>query len=119
MAVKGVISDQLEHILDQYADRVNVTSDKIMKEVSEDTAADLRATSPGTKYAQSWAVKKQRHRYIVHNKDHYRLTHLLEYGHETYNQYGGPYNPAKAIPHIYRAEQKAITELFGKLNDAL
>ena len=115
--LKGEISDQLYAICSKVATDVSRQADSIMKTVSNDTAKDLRQTSPGRgPYKSSWAVKKQKGRYIVHNRDHYRLTHLLEYPHDIKNQYGGPFGQSDANPHIKRAEQRAIEELYRKLN---
>lgn len=50
-------------------------------------------------YARGWATRalkaseKGFYGRVVHNRDRYRLTHLLQHGH------GGPY-PARAYPHI-------------------
>lgn len=78
----------------------------------------LRTTSPKDRgdYAKSWTISKVKGRpgepmkYIVHNKEHYRLTHLLEYGHA---KRGG--GRTKAIKHIEPAEQKAIREFTEKV----
>lgn len=65
----------------------------------------LRANSPreSGKYARSWSVDREdrdgHHKAVVHAQaPFYRVTHLLMDGHESRNQYGGPYRrvgPAK------------------------
>lgn len=125
MAIKGV-ANQLQLVFDEYVERLNIKTDNIMSETAKETADELRRISPkgkgarGGAYARSWTVKqdKRNHHYIVHNKDHYRLTHLLEYGHVVKNQYG-TYDRTNAYPHIYRAEQDGIKTLFRKLENEL
>ncbi len=61
--------------------------------------------APGS-YAKSWRIKngqkaKDIYSKIVYNKEHYRLTHLLEFGHATRS--GGR---TKKIPHIRNTEDK-------------
>ncbi len=126
MAVNGV-AQQLNDILDQYADKLDKRTDDIMETVSKETADDLKQTSPkrkggkGGAYARSWTVTKdkRKHTYTVHNKKHYRLTHLLENGHAVRNQYGDYTPPVKGKPHIYEAEQRAIKKLINKLEAEL
>ena len=117
--VKGVAT-QLQSILDEFAERIDAETDEVMEDVVKDTAEDLRRTSPrrkpvGGDYAESWTWKKEKHRFIVHNKDHYRLTHLLEKGHVIRNKYG-TYDRTNGNPHIRRAENRAIEQLFRELN---
>lgn len=119
--IEGVAA-QLNHILDEYAEKVDETTDDIMSEVATDTADELKRTSPSKsgKYAKSWAVKKDKktHQYIVHNKKYYRLTHLLEHGHVVKNQFG-TYGRAQAQPHIAKAEENGIKSLIDKLEQKL
>lgn len=117
------VMKQLDKILDEYAEKVNAKSDKIMKQVSKETVQDLQTTSPrrpnGGAYARSWAVKKVKGSYVVHNKEHYRLTHLLNNDHDIYNKYGGPFGQRLGDDHIGKVERRAVENLFRKLNEAL
>lgn len=63
--------------------------------------ASKRATGA---YAKGWAWTKRGYmRYVVHNKDHYRLTHLLEKGH-VIKKKGIVVGEADAFPHIAKVE---------------
>lgn len=74
-------------------------------------------------YAKSWISKKSTRKYstmrdvfamAAYNKEHYRLTHLLEFGHA--NRDGSRTAP---IPHIRKTEdkyrEKFIQELEKKI----
>ena len=63
------------------------------------------------KYKKSWTVKRQREtsntlEVVVHSRNRYQLTHLLEKGHA---KRGG--GRVRAVPHIAPAEEKGIREL--------
>ena len=123
MAIEGV-ARQLQKVLDEYIEQVNETSDECMDQTAKETVQDLKQTSPkrkvnGGAYAKSWAVKKEGHRYIVHNKKHYQLTHLLENGHLVKNQYGTYKRWEPESQHIAPAEKRASERLIEKLRQKL
>ncbi len=80
---------------------------KTVKQQIENTAPRLSG-----KYAKSWSVKKTKEtadsiQIVVHSKNRYQLTHLLEHGHALRN--GGR---ARAFPHIAPAEQEGARKLL-------
>lgn len=89
--------------------------------VSKETVRELKASSPKLTgdYAKSWTQTKtagngSTYGKIVHNKQNYRLTHLLEYGHA---KRGG--GRTKAQPHIAPAEEHAVEEFEKKLTEGI
>lgn len=98
------IAEALEDCFDDISELLEETSNEIGKEAVE----EIKRISPKRYggYAKGWTLKKDKlgkSKYCVkiHNKTHYQLTHLLEFGHATKN--GGR---TKAIPHIRPVEQK-------------
>jgi len=99
-------------------ERVNASSERIGKEAVN----RLKQTSPKRygNYAKSWAMKTEKavgqpHRRIIHAKaPHYRLTHLLEYGHA---KRGG--GRVAGIPHIRPAEEQVIQDFVAEVEEAI
>lgn len=107
---------EMSDILAGYAESVTESVQKEAEKVAKQAAKELRQTSPARSgnYAKSWTARKaDKTRYgsvnTVHNKKHYRLTHLLEHGHVGKSG-RRVYGTVKAIPHIVKVEQKAIKQ---------
>lgn len=113
------ISVQLQQITDEYSKEVQEVTRKACKKVARKTSQTLRNTSPkspgGGEYASGWAVKQEgEDTFIVHNKKKPGLTHLLENGHMSANQYG-VYGRVPAYKHIKPAADEANAELIAEI----
>ena len=99
-------------------EKVNASSEAVGKAAVK----RLKQTSPKRygKYAKSWTMKTepevgQPHKRIVHVKaPHYRLAHLLEYGHA---KVGG--GRVEGRPHIGPAEEEVIREFTREVEEAI
>lgn len=119
--MERVIMDALEQYADKAADVIGET----LPLVGQETAQDLRATSPKLtgNYAASWTYgmqtsrgSKKKNKLVVYNKKHYRIVHLLEKGHAKKN--GGRVEAKVHVkPAQDRAEQKAIERITDKLEN--
>lgn len=119
------IEQDLEKILKEYTEEVGELTNDVMRNASRGTVNELKSTSPKLSgdYARDWAVKTERgfgksKIYIVHNRKHYMLTHLLENGHIVRNQYG-TYGRVNGDGHIKDAEQNGINEVISTLEAKL
>lgn len=112
---------EIRRNLDIYLANTMEDVKQAVEETAKETVAELKSTSPkrinGGDYAKNWACKRDRkiggrwnHSMVVYNKLFYRLTHLLEKGHETVN---GSFVAAR--PHIKQAEENAFNRLYAKL----
>lgn len=109
-------------------DSVNAELDAELQEAIHDGAKQtrtyLRGNSPKDTgdYAKDWAVNNTdrdgHHEGTVYNRKHYQLTHLLMDGHESKNQYGGPYghvDPAEPQGYMDRAQQAGLDAISKRL----
>lgn len=105
------LANELVKQLDIFRDVTVDMMTEAVDETAKATVAELKRTSPrdSGEYAKSWRSKRDKtlkgkwaYSRIVYNKDHYRLTHLLEKGHAKVN--GGR---TAAQPHIEPAEEIA------------
>lgn len=124
-AVMGVLEEYRDVTVDVMKDAV----DKVTKETVAEIRSDIPAAGIGGKggYRKSWASKqdaesKKRYAYakvVYSNKDpHYRLTHLLEKGHDLIIR-GKPLGRVKAFVHIRPAADDAADKLEKYIKSGL
>lgn len=121
------MADEIVKALDEYKDVCQDALKNAVDQASKETVDQLKSTSPRRtgKYAKSWTSKKDtsyngsgQYGKVVYNKDHYRLTHLLENGHRIVRK-GKTYGRVKAYPHIASAEQNAENIVIERLKRSL
>ena len=119
------VEQDLDKILTEYTKEVDELTDAVMKKASNGATRELKITSPKNTgdYAKDWAVKTKKgfgnsKIYIVYNKRHYMLTHLLENGHVKANKYGR-YGRVNGNTHIKDAERNGINEIISTLEAKL
>lgn len=121
------LENVLKEILTKYGDDVYEVLSKAVEDVSNEAAKKLQAGGPygGTgAYKKDWTaddipkgvLSKSR---VVHNLDHYRLTHLLEKGHVSRNGTHRTFGTVKAYPHIKDVENWVIQELPRKVEEGI
>lgn len=111
----------MNRILGMYTSNVNMTVQSVINTTARDAVTKLKATSPKASgdYAKNWSVKKENGYAVVYNKaPTYRLTHLLENGHDI-KRNGVKIGEAPAHPHIKPVEQWVQEELPKRLEEAL
>lgn len=106
------LAHEIVKSLDGYTEQVVEGIQRERKTAAKKAVAALKETSSkkSGEYGSSWGQTEEEHRgqkssTVIHNKKHYRLTHLLENGHYTRN--GGW---AAARPHIKAVEESVIEE---------
>ena len=112
----GNLAAEINGQLALYAHQTEETVQEISEKVAREGAEMLKEESPKRygDYAGSWTVKKVGKVFVIHNKDHYRLTHLLEKGHAKVN---GGRVPARV--HIAPVEVKVVERFEDELRREL
>ena len=107
--------------LEEYAELATDVMKKEVQETGKVVKQQIEQSAPrkSGRYAKSWAVKKTAEtsstlEVMVHSRNRYMLTHLLENGHA---KRGG--GRVRAIPHIAPAEEMGIKELEERIERAL
>ena len=125
------LSSAIGSILEDVSSEIKERVDKAGSEVAESGASELKQTSPkytGRRkleyrpgaYARSWRVKSVvssitgNSYHTIYNDHHYRLTHVLEFGHV--NRDG---TRAKKIVHIEPVNRRVCKEFERKVEDVL
>jgi len=117
----------VDYALNALIGEVDDDMQEVFDEVGEQAAQQLRAESEKhdwKKYARGWTYEKQKtlkgkKLSFVRNKTQPQLTHLLEYGHPIFNQYGQTKGTAKAFEHIAPVNDWVQKELVARLEQQL
>lgn len=110
-------SKYVEDILKSEIGLVKESVRKIAREVAEQSCKELESIAPyrSGKYRKSFRVDDtDSMTAVVHSKKHYRLTHLLEFGHDVIKN-GKRVGRAKAYPHWDVVEENGIKEFEKKI----
>lgn len=114
------LSEVLREELEEYSSEVEEKVRKTVKSVANDTKKLIVQGSPKRtkRYSKGWKVsmskKTEQPAAVIHNKDRYFLTHLLENPHR--KRGGGTVRPKK---HIEPAVEQAARTLPSKLAQEL
>ena len=124
MIVKSTVDKMavlISKSLEEYKDAAITDLKKSARKAAKAIKEDIIVNSPRRtgSYASSWTVKtltddNTRIELVVHNKDRYMLTHLLENGHAKRN--GGR---VEGRAHIRPAEEKGIKQFEDEVKLAL
>lgn len=129
MSNKKVSVDELSNVILDYLENFKDVTEEACKSgvltTADEAVKELRSAHPAgsgrygswDKYDKGWTkrdmsmkTKEKGILAVVYNKDHYRLTHLLEKGHATVN--GGR---TQAFKHIAPVEQKCEESLIKNI----
>ena len=115
------LSSEVMKELEKYADVTTEKVKKAVKNAGKTVRDEIKASAPSDtgKYSKSWTVKTVREtsnslELVVHSRNRYQLTHLLEFGHA---KRGG--GRVSARPHIASAEEKAVKVFEEEIKEAI
>lgn len=121
----------VSEVLKEFGDECLTVLDQSVKEVADEATEKLKNVTtfapgrhPSGDYSKDWVndempTARLKVKRVVHNEDHYRLTHLLENGHVSRNGTGRTFGRVPAYPHIAPVNQWAEQELPRKVKEKL
>lgn len=110
-------------VLSQYGEQVNEVMGESIDSVSKQAVEKLQSVqtfapngNPTGAYSASWKAEEVKtgrlsQKRVIHNQEHYRLTHLLEKGHVLKNGTGRTFGRVPAYPHIADVNDYVAQEL--------
>jgi len=108
--IANAVREYTEDVSEAIAKKVDETADQVLSEVK----TNYTYTDRSGDYSKGWKKTKADEpgvtRRVVWNKSHYRLVHLLEFGHAKRN--GGR---TRAFPHVRPAYEKYGVPLPGHI----
>lgn len=126
MAEKGIL--QINEILNEYSEEIQEGITRAAQEVAKQDVQKLKDTKNTYKvrsgdYNRGWTSKTTKGRgfvqCIVHNKDNYQLTHLLENGHKIIGRDGSIKGQTRAFKHIAPVEEQSNKEYEQKVENII
>jgi hypothetical protein len=125
------LSKAIKEIVEEYGSQVSFQLNDSIKEVTREAEDKLQAVKrfapdghPTGAYSDDWQssvvdIGRFTIRGTVYNGSHYRLTHLLEFGHVTRNGTGRTFDRTPAYPHIAKVNDWAHDELIRNVKKRL
>ena len=115
------LSKEIANILEDYKIETDEKVVKLVNKVIKNAKIDLVKNSPKNTgdYASGWSItigQKGINFFskVIYNKKHYRLTHLLEFGHATRDG-----DNTISQPHVRHIENQYKEEFINELGDEL
>jgi len=112
--ILSAVTNYTEDVTKAIAEEAKATAQLIKEEARDNAPKNTGA------YSKGFTVKTVRRsgevKYYVYNKERYRLTHLLEFGHATVNGGAVPAQP-HILPAYYRYEPlyiRSIKSIIGR-----
>lgn len=123
------LTKEINSILESYGEDVAENVEEIATKVAKLGVKKLKEgggyTERSGEYTKDWTYKNQSKKNkalkIIHNRKHYQLTHLLEYGHAVKGGTGRSVTMgnSKAFPHIEPVEDEIVSAFYKGVIDRL
>lgn len=117
------LASSIAKYLGDYGNEAREALMEILEEEAKKGAKEVRSGAAGLfgdgGYAKGWTFKKISDlSWVIHNKKHYQLVHLLEKGHDIVRN-GKVVGHAGAYPHVKPVEQKILGRIAEDLKRRL